>query len=165
MDINNKIQYTLTTSENNSIIITKKERNEWVGILGENEFEKSTEYKWRIKILKNKSNHIRIGIIQKDYDIKSSGEYSCGYCFYLYYNSLYSGPPYYYSDKKTNLNSVKNEVIIVMTLEKERGKLKFIIDNIDKGYSYTDIPLEKPYVPVVFLYDLDDSIKVEYLES
>ena len=165
LDINNKIQYTLTTSENNSIIITKKERNEWVGILGENEFEKSTEYKWRIKILKNKSNHIRIGIIQKDYDIKSSGEYSCGYCFYLYYNSLYSGPPYYYSNKKTNLNSVKNEVIIVMTLEKERGKLKFIIDNIDKGYSYTDIPLEKPYVPVVFLYDLDDSIKVEYLES
>lgn len=41
-----------------------------------------------------------------------------------------------------------------------KGTMKFIIDNEDKGESYTGIPLDKPLVPVIFLYDKDDSVEV-----
>ena len=50
---------------------------------------------------------------------------------------------------------VKNEIIIVANLIK--GALKFIIDNEDKGDSFTDIHLDKPLVPAIFLYDNNDS--------
>ena len=51
-----------------------------------------------------------------------------------------------------------DEIIIVMNMN--NGKLKFIIDNEDKGESFTNIPLDKPLVPVVFLYDKDDSVEI-----
>lgn len=45
-------------------------------------------------------------------------------------------------------------------MTRDTGALKFIIDNKDKGCSYTDIPLDKPLVPVVFLYSANDSVEV-----
>ncbi len=38
--------------------------------------------------------------------------------------------------------------------------LKFIIDNEDKGESYTNIPIEKPIFPAVLLYNTNDSIEI-----
>ena len=38
--------------------------------------------------------------------------------------------------------------------------LKFIIDNEDKGDSYTDIPIDKPLFPAVFLNNTNDSIEI-----
>ena len=38
--------------------------------------------------------------------------------------------------------------------------LKFIVDNEDKGDSYTDIPLEKPIFPSVLLYHTNDSVEI-----
>ena len=38
--------------------------------------------------------------------------------------------------------------------------LKFIIDNEDKGESYSDIPIDKPIFPAVLLYDEDDSVEI-----
>ena len=153
----NKKRYSITG--NNKNILTKIENNEWIGILCENELSKSKEeHKWKIKIIKNKDNHIRVGIVPKDYNINSSNNYSCGWCFYNYYAALYSGPPQNFNHKNTNLNKIKNEIVIVMNMNK--GTMKFIIDNEDKGESYTGIPLDKPLVPVIFLYDKDDSVEV-----
>ena len=42
----------------------------------------------------------------------------------------------------------------------KKRTLKFIINNEDKGDSYTDIPLDKPIVPAVLLYDKDDSVEI-----
>ena len=84
-----------------------------------------------------------------DFDINSSSYNTCAWYLYCHnnYNNppLFSGPPYYYSCKSTNLNKVKDEIIIVMNMK--RRTLKFIIDNEDKGESYTDIPIEKPIFP------------------
>ena len=115
-------------------------------------------YNWKIKILKNQFRHIRVGIVPKDYDINSSNEYKCGWCFYDYYCSLYSGPPNNYDGEKTNLNHIKNEIIISVNTDK--GTIKFIIDNEDRGDSFTNIPFDKPLVPVIFLYDNQDSVEV-----
>ena len=38
--------------------------------------------------------------------------------------------------------------------------LKFIIDNEDRGESFSNIPIEKPICPAVLLYNKDDSVKI-----
>ena len=45
-------------------------------------------------------------------------------------------------------------------MDMNKGTLKFIIDNEDKGDSYNDIPLDKPLVPVILLYDKNDSVEI-----
>ena len=38
--------------------------------------------------------------------------------------------------------------------------LKFIINNEDKGESFTDIPIDVPLSPAIFLENKDDSIDI-----
>lgn len=118
-------------------------------------------YKWKIKILKNYNRWIRVGIVPKDYDINLSDNYSCGWCFYDYYHALYSGPPFNYKQKETNLSHIKNEIVIIVNTEK--GTMKFVIDNVDKGDSFTNISFDQPYVPVVFLHGVNDSVEVTWM--
>jgi len=40
------------------------------------------------------------------------------------------------------------------------GSLKFIIDGVDKGESYKDIPTNKSLFPAIFLIHFDDSIQI-----
>ena len=42
----------------------------------------------------------------------------------------------------------------------KKRTLKFIINNEDKGDSYTDIPIDKPIFPAVLLYNRNDSIEI-----
>ena len=102
------------------------------------------------------------GVAPIDFDINSSSYDICGwylFCYYNYSNSrLFSGPPYNYSYKETNLKQVKDEIIIIMNMNKRT--LKFIINNEDKGDSYINIPTDKPLFPAVFLYNINDSIEI-----
>ena len=99
-----------------------------------------------------------IGIATSDFDINSSNFNDCGYYFYCCNSTLYSGPPYNCSNKKTNLSNVKDEVVVIMNMKKRT--LKFIINNEDKGDSYTNIPIDKPLFPSVYLIDLNDSVEI-----
>ena len=135
----------------------------WMGTICENELEKGKEHKWKIKFLKTSQyNHIMVGVAPIDFDINSSSFNTCGW--YLYCHSdypnpiLWSGPPHNYSAKRTNLNKVKDEIIVIMNMNKRT--LKFIIDNEDKGDSYTDIPIDKPLFPAVLLHYTNDSIEI-----
>ena len=38
--------------------------------------------------------------------------------------------------------------------------LKFIVNNEDKGDCYTNIPIDKPIIPVVLLYECNDSVEI-----
>ena len=50
------------------------------------------------------------------------------------------------------------EVKVIMNMK--RGSLKFIIDNEDKGDAYTNIPLDKPIFPSIFLNWANDSVEI-----
>ena len=47
-----------------------------------------------------------------------------------------------------------------MIMNTKKGELKFIINNEDKGASYTNIPLDKPLTPSIFLYNINDSVEI-----
>ena len=93
-----------------------------------------------------------------DFDINSSSYDNYGWNFSCYSSKLFSGPPHNYQFKVSNLSKVKDEIILIMDMEKKT--LKFIIDEEDKGASYFDIPLDKPITPVVYLYDKGDSVEI-----
>ena len=46
----------------------------------------------------------------------------------------------------------------------KKRSLKFIINNEDKGNSYTNIPIDNPIYPTVFLYDINDSVQILEIE-
>ena len=99
-----------------------------------------------------------VGVAPIDFDINSSDYSSCGWYYYCYNSTLYSGPPHNYSNKASNLSKVKDEIIVVMNMSKRT--LKFIINNEEKGESYTDIPLDKPLTPAICLAYKDDSVEI-----
>ncbi len=149
--------YSITGKKDN--IFTKKgSSNQFIGTICEEELEKSKIHKWKINILKSKNKIIMVGVTSTDFNINASSYNTCGWYFYCYNSTLYSGKPQNYNNKKTDLNKVRDQIDIVMDMNK--GNLKFIIDNEDKGDSYQNIPLDKPLVPVILLYDQNDSVEI-----
>ena len=134
-----------------------------MGSICENELDKSKEeHIWKIKILKTTQYYdIMVGVATIDFDINTASyqtNKNYGWYYHCYNGTLYSGPPHNYQGKGTNLKSKNNEIRIIMNMKKRT--LKFIIDNEDKGESYTDIPLDKPIIPSVLLYDEKDSVEI-----
>ena len=98
-----------------------------------------------------------IGVAPIDIDINTFGT-NYGWFFYMAYSSLYSGKPHSYCSRKTNLSKVNKEIVVVMNMNK--GNLKFIINDEDKGDSYTNIPLDKQIAPAVLLFNYNDSVEI-----
>ena len=158
INISENRKYVVTGFSNN--ILTKTVGDEWVGTISENELDKKIEeHKWKIKILKTtKNKNIMIGLAPSDFDINTSNYNTCGWYFYCYDLRLYSGPPFNRDYFRSNLSKIKDEVVVVMNMKKRT--LKFIINNEDIGDSYTNIPIDKPLFPAIFLYNKDDSVKI-----
>ena len=145
-------------SGDNYNIITKIGEPGWMGTICEKGLEKSKEHKWKIKILKTQFKNIMVGVAPFDFDINTSNYMNCGWYFYCYNSTLYSGPPFNYGNKTTNLSQPKDEITVVMNMKKRT--LKFIINNEDKGESYSKIPIDKPLAPAIFLNNLNDSVEI-----
>ena len=99
-----------------------------------------------------------VGVAPNDFDINSSSYNTCGWYYYCYNSTLYSGPPYNYSSKSSGLSKVNDEIIVVMNMKKRT--LKFIINNEDKGDSYTNIPIDKPIFPAILIHNKNDSVEI-----
>ena len=162
ININKDREFTVTGEEENILTKTGTD-SRCIGSICEYQLEKDREYSWKIKILNTRSYQIFVGVSTIDFDPKTSSYLSsqnCGWYFFIQNSTLYSGPPFNYQGKGTNINIKKanNEITVIMNMKKRT--LKFIIDNDDKGDSYTDIPIDKPIVPSVMLYNINDSREI-----
>ena len=155
----NKTRIYSLSGENKNILTKTGTNCYWMGTICENELNKSIEeYKWKIKLLKVTNKELMVGVAPIDFDINSSSFNTCGWYFYCNSSTLYSGPPFNYSCKKTNLSKVNGEIIIIMNMKKRA--LKFIINNEDKGDSYTNIPIDKPLFPALLLFYQNDYVEI-----
>lgn len=155
-NIDNIRIYSITGEKEN--ILTKTSKTGcYIGAICKNALQNNKEYIWRIKILKTHKRRIYVGVSPTDFVI---GPSPTKYGWYINCENsyLYSGAPYNYHSKQTNLSKIKDEILVVMNMNK--GSLKFIIDKEDKGDSYNDIPLDKPIAPIVLLIDKDDCIEI-----
>lgn len=162
ININENRKYIISGINNN--IFTKTGTDCcWMGATCENEFKESKIYKWKIKIINSKSKSIMVGIAPIDFDLNFSTHDNCGWYLRWHDSYLRSGPPFNYSGNKTNLKIAKDEIKIVLDLNKR--SLKFIVDDEDKGNQYINIPIDKPITPVVCLYHKNDSVKIIECEN
>ena len=153
----------IVTGDNKNIITLTGDSNssEYMGTICEKELDKSIEeHIWKIRILKTHYKYIMVGVAPSDFDILSKDQYkTCGWYLYSNGSKLYSGAPFNYSNGlKTNLSKVEDEIVVVMNMKKRT--LKFIINNEDKGDSYTNIPVDKPLYPAIGLWTKDDSVEI-----
>jgi len=148
----------IVSGEKRNIITKIGKDGVCMGTICENQLENNKEHIWIIKILKTKQYKIDVGVAPIDFDISSSTYTSCGYYLYLYDLSLDSNTSKGGKKQILNLSKVKDEIKIVMNMNKKT--LKFIINNEDKGESFTDIPIDVPLSPAIFLENKDDSIEI-----
>jgi hypothetical protein len=70
--------------------------------------------------------------------------------------NLYSGPPHNYCGKSTAASyKVRDNPIINGIFDTSRKTLSFMINGIDIGVAYENIPIDKPLFPAVILYYAD----------
>ena len=155
----------IITGENGNIMtrVTPFNNWDWRGTTCLYELKRGKIYKWKISILKTKHKYICVGIAPNNFVINQTS-WHCGYYLECSISTLCSGPPYNYSDYKGfNLPAVKDEVILIMDMDKRT--LKFIINNEDRGDQYTNIPIDKPLFPAVLLVDQDNTIEITDFEK
>ena len=153
----------IITGDNNNIITKLGSNSYYGGTICDKELDKSIEeHRWKVKILNTKIKDIFIGVSTSDFNFNVANYNTCGWYLYCHHSqpTLCSGPPFNYNQVKTNLSAIKDEVIVVMNMKKRA--LKFIINNEDKGDSYTNIPFDKPLFPAVNLIHKDDSVEIIY---
>ena len=157
IDIHEKRKFIISGEKSN--IITKKLPNfTWTGTTCLYEFKEYTEYKWKIKIVKSETKQIMIGVAPIEFNVEKMdftdfAKNICGWYFYCYDLKLYSGPPHNFINKSSGINYYSDEIVVVMNMNKRT--LKFIVNNINNGYQYEDIPIDKPLYPVVCLFNPD----------
>ena len=146
--------------KNKNILVKTGKGGSYMGTICENELYKSVEvHRWKIKILKSLEKNIMVGVAPSDFDICSSN-YRCGWYLFCYYSppKLFSGQPFSYNGLITNLSKVNDEIKVEINMKKRA--IKFIINDEDKGYSYENIPIDKPLYPAILLLDTNDSIEI-----
>ena len=142
----------------NQNILTKKGKNSWIGILCQNELKKNRFHAWKIEPFCN-TKKIIVGVAPSDFDINYSSYQDCGWYLCCCCDGLFSGAPHNYKNKKTSINFIYDDDII-MIMDTQKGILKCIIGDNDEELLYTNIPLDKPLFPAVFLRDKNDSIEI-----
>ena len=109
-----------------------------------------------------------LGVATMDFNFnKASFEDNKANKIFGWYYSLSNGYLFFffsqnYSYKNIGLDSRVKELnmIIKTDIKKKYANLKFIINDEDKGDSYTKIPLDKPISPSILLFHTNDSVEI-----
>ena len=89
----------------------------------------------------------------------------CGWYFYCYDSKLCSGLPHSYLGKEYGPRKgygqyVHTEDTVGVVMDTAKGELSFVLNGVNLGVAYKEIPLDKPLVPCVFLCLEGDSVEL-----
>ena len=88
-----------------------------------------------------------------------------GGTFSCYNSTLWSGPPpHCYKGKVYGLKKEGEYVhtgdSVGVVMDTTKGELSFVVDDVNLGVAFDGIPLDKPLVPCVILYNQGDSVEL-----
>ena len=153
--MNNYNDYKLSGENNN--IITKIGSDGYRGTLILDQLAKNEINIWKIKLLNSNDNfHFYVGVAPSDFEIYESYT-KHGWYFYVWSQTLWSGPPHNFCNKDTKGKMPNKEITFIMNMKEQT--LKFLIDNVDYNICYNDIPIDKPLYPAIFMYYQNDSLQ------
>ena len=142
-------------------------------IIGNASIPRGKVTSWSVKILnsrKNNGDYIYIGVAPsginqtEDRNYKKSGWYfDCGI------SSLRSGPPHDYEGKEYGPRKEKGQYVhtgdsVGVVMDTTKGELSFVVNGVNLGVAYEGIPLDKPLVPCVLLWNERDSVEFDTFE-
>ena len=124
---------------------------------------------WNIKILRSKNNDgssIYIGVAPSDINQNEGYNYnSCGWYFYCYDSTLFSGPPHNYKEKKYGPRKGEGKYAqtggsVGVVMDTIKGELSFAVNGVNHGVAFYVIPLDKPLVPCAIFWYKGDSVEL-----
>lgn len=121
--------------------------------------------KWEMKVAQcTRYCDIAIGVAQADIDQRSVNNVrKCGWYFYCEDSTLHSGPPHkYISVGYGKGRRIKQGDSVGVAMDTTRGELSFTVNEDSLGVAYEGIPLDKPLVPVLCLYNTNDTVEAIY---
>ena len=151
-----------------SLNVSKNDRYDYCTIVGNMYIPPNAITSWSIKILKSKGNNglfIFVGVAPFDIDQNNYNHNKCGWYFHCYYSSLHSGLPHNYEFKKYGPRKREGHYVhtgnsVGVTMDTTKGQLSFSLRGVNLGVAFEGIPLDKPLVPCVLLYNEGDSVEI-----
>ena len=162
-----------SVDEKNPRITSKIDDGNYCTIIGNTPLPLNKVTPWSVKVLKsreNDGNGIYIGVAPLDIDQnEGSNSNKCGWYFYCYRSTLYSGHPHDYEDKEYGPRKEKGQYvnigdIVGVVMDTAKGELSFALNGVNLGGAYEGIPLDKPFVPCALLWYENDSVELDTSE-
>ena len=158
----------------NPRVITKN-GDGWCTVIGNTFVPAGEVSSWGVKVLASKENNGRgiwIGVAPFDIDQGDVGNFrKCGWYFYCHDSTLHSGPPHNYKFRQPGKeygprNAKDGEYVhtgdtVEVVIDASKGELSFAVNGVNFGVAFEGIPLDKPLVPCVALWNDGDSIELE----
>ena len=141
----------------------------WCTIVGNTPLPPSRATSWSIKIfdlIYVSGNFNYIGVAPTDIDQSAvSNHCKCGWYINSYDSTLISGPPHRYKakaygTKKPGGGCVHAGDAIGVVMDTARGELSFVLNGVNLGVAYEEIPLDKPLVPCIVLRAKKISVEI-----
>lgn len=126
---------------------------------------------WNIKMLRSRNNNgdgILIGVAPADIDQNVDDNFSkCGWYFSWHTSTLWSGRPQKYADREYGPRKGRDGEYISLgntvgiSMDTTSGDLSFVLNDVSLGVAYDKIPLDKPLVPCVLLWNRGDMVELD----
>ena len=144
----------------------------WCTIIGNTPLPLNKVTSWNVKILKSKNNGagIFIGVAPSGINQNEKANFDkCGWYFECYESILYSGPPHKYWRKEYGPRKgigkyVRTGDCVGVVMDTAKGELSFVLNEVNFGVAYEEIPLDKPLVPCVLLWRKGYSVELDTSE-
>ena len=125
---------------------------------------------WNIRILRSKrgdGEYVYAGAAPSDIDQNEDENFrKCGWYLNCHTMTLRSGPPHNHRNKAYGVGGeddgehVHTGDSVGVAMDTAHGELSFALNGVDLGVAYEGIPLDKPLVPCVVLYNVEDSVEL-----
>ena len=169
-DINENRKYSV--DEENAKIVLMTDWG-WRTITGNVSLPPNTVTSWNIKLLRtlrNDGNAIVTGVAPSDINQNDDRNYiKCGWYLHCCDSKLFSGPPHNYNGityvpRKEYGEYVHTRDSVGILMDTVKGELSFALNGVNLGVAYEGIPLDKPLVPCVILWNEGDSVELDTSE-
>lgn len=126
---------------------------------------------WYVRIVDSREdngNGIYIGVTPSEIG-SSDWNYKSGWHFDCYSSTLRSGKPHNYNYKEYGPRKKSGEYVhtgdtVGLVMDAKRGELSFVLDGVNLGVAYEQIPLDRPLVPCVRFRNEGDRVELDTSE-
>ena len=160
--------------KNHRVAKIKGEGEDYCTVIGGTPLPPDAVTSWSVRVLSSANNDgklVYVGVAPSCIDQDERANYDrCGWYFYCYRSTLWSGPPHGYSGKKYGPRGRVGEYVrtgdsIGVVMDTAKGELSFVVNGVNLGVAYEGIPLDKPLVPCVILRNKGDAVELDTAEA